>query len=133
MEEIDLPIAMQFPLDRVANDSLVVTANDCFDRKTIGWRGLNDGHILGADQRKIKRSGNRRRRKRENINQLELLLEFFLVPHTEALFLVNDHEPELFEFDIAGDQPMGANDNINRSFSQSSNGFPLFPLRQETA
>ena len=133
MEKVDLPFAMDFPLNRVANDSFVVTANDCFDREPIGWRRLDDRHILCADERKVERSRNRRRRKRQDIHQLELFLKLFLVPHAETLFLVDDDEPEFLEFDIAGDQPVGADDNINRSVPQSLNRFSLFPLRQETA
>ncbi len=85
--------------------------------RRFGGRCLNDGHILGSHQRKIKRSWNRRRRKRQDIDQLELFLELFFVAHPESLFLVDNDETKFLELNIAGDQSVGADDDINGSIS----------------
>ena len=56
--------------------------------------------------------------KREHIDQLEQLLEFFFVQHAEPLFLVDDHEAEIFENDVAGDESMGSDNNIDAAVAQ---------------
>ncbi|CAB4624859.1 unannotated protein [freshwater metagenome] len=39
--------------------------------------------------------------------------------HTKALFLVNDHEPQVLEGNFRGEQPMRPNNDIDRAVSQS--------------
>ena len=41
-------------------------------------------------------------------------LELFLVRHAEALFLVDDDEAEVLEADVAGDEAVGADDDVDR-------------------
>src|SRR5271165_3602692 len=59
MEEVNLPVAMEFTLNRVANDSFVVAANHRLYRKPVRRRRLNDGHVLCANERQIECSRNR--------------------------------------------------------------------------
>src|ERR1700722_8729967 len=126
MQEVDLPLATNLSLNGVTNNSFVVSANDRLDRQAIRWRGLNHRHILGPNQREVERSRNRSRRKGQDIHQLELFLELFLVAHPESLLLVDNHQPQFLEFDIARDQPVSTDHNIDRSIAQSLNRLPLF-------
>src|SRR5207302_9430670 len=75
VQKISLALALELALDRVANKSLVVTGDDCFDRQTVERRRFNGRHVFRADEREVKRARNRRRRKREHIDELEELLE----------------------------------------------------------
>ena len=39
-------------------------------------------------------------------------------PDAESLFFINHHQAEILEYDIAGDKPMSANDDIDAAFAQ---------------
>ncbi len=101
VQKENLTLPLQLAIDRVANDSLIVTADDRFDRQTIERRRLNRGHVFHADEREIKRARDWRRRKRQDIDQFEQLFEFFFVQNAEALLFVDDDEAEIFEDDVA--------------------------------
>ena len=118
MQKENLPLALQFPIDRVPNDSLVISGDHRFHWQTIQRGRLDRGHVFYAYEREIKRARNRRRRQREDIDQFEQLLEFFLMQNTEALLFVDDNQAEIFENDIARDQPVRANHNIDAAFAQ---------------
>ena len=118
VQEIDLALPFQLAIDRVANDALVVAANNRFDRQPIERRRLDRRHVFHADERKIKRARNRRRRKREHIDEFEKLLELFFMQNAEALFFVDDDQTQILENDIAGNEPMRADDNVDAAFAQ---------------
>ena len=118
MQKIDLALSFQLAIDGVANDSLVVAANHRFDREAIERRRFNRRHVFRADERKIKRARNRRCRKCEHVHELEKLLELFLMQNAEALFLIDDNEAEILETDIAGDEAMRADDNVDPAFAR---------------
>ena len=118
VQKIDLALSFQFAIDRVANDSLIVAAHDRFDRQPIEWRRFNRRHVFRADEREIKRARNRRGRKREHVHEFEKLLELFLVQNAEALFLIDDNEAEILENDVAGDEAMRADDNVDTAFAR---------------
>ena len=93
-------------------------AHDRFDRQPIERRRLDRGHVFHAHQRKIERARNRRGGKREHIDELEELLEFLLVQNAEALLLVDHDQAEILEDDVAGNEPMRADDDIDTAFAQ---------------
>ena len=118
VEEINLALALQFAVDRIADNALVVTADDRFDRQTIERRRLDRGHVFHADEREIKRARNRRGGEREHIDELEELLEFFLVQHAEALLFVDHDQTEILEEHVAGNDAMRADHDIDAAFAQ---------------
>ena len=36
----------------------------------------------------------------------------------EALFLIDHHQAEILEYDVSGDEPVSANDDIDAAFAQ---------------
>ena len=118
VQEKHLALSLQLAIDRVANNSFVVTANDGFNRQPIERRRFDRGHVFHTNERKIKCARDRRGRKRENIDKFEQLFEFFLVQNAEALLFVNHHEAEIFEHEIAGNEPMRADDDIDPALAE---------------
>ena len=126
VQEVNLALPLELAIDRVANDSLVVSANDRLDRQAIERRRFDRGHVFHAHERKIKRARNRRGGEREHIHQFEQLLELLLVQHAEALLLVDHDQAEVLENDVAGNEPMGADDDVDAAFAQELQDFALF-------
>ena len=133
VQEIDLALALELAIDRVADDALVVTADDRLDRQAIERRRLDRGHVFHAHEREIKRARDRRGGKREHIHELEELLELLFVQHAEALLFVDHDQAEIFEDDIAGNEPVRADDDIDAAVAQQLEHFALLGVRAETA
>ena len=115
VQKENLPAAVQFALDGVADDALVVLGDDGFDRQAVMRRRLDGAHVARAGQREVKRARDRRGAEREHVHQRAQALEFFLVQHAEPLFLVNHHQAEFFEGDVVLNQPVRADDNVHRA------------------
>src|SRR5205823_3163265 len=103
MQEENLTLPLEFAIDRVANEPLIVPGHDRFHRQAIQRRSLNRGHVFYADERKVKRARDWRSGQRQDVDEFEELLKFFFVQNAEALLLVDDDEAEIFEDNIAGD------------------------------
>ena len=82
-------------------------------------------HVVHADERQVERARNRRGGEREHVDELEQLLELLLVQDAEALLLVDDDQAEILENDVAGDEPMRADDDIDAAFAQQLQDFAL--------
>ena len=74
-------------------------------------------------KRKIKRARDRRGGKRQHIDELEELFEFLLVQNAEALLLVDHDQAEILEDDVAGNEPVRADDDIDAAFAQQLQHF----------
>ena len=92
VQEENLPAAVQFALDGVADDALVVLRDDGLDGQPVVRRRLDGAHVARAGEREVKRARNRRGAQRQHVHQLAQHLELFLVQHAEALLLVNHHQ-----------------------------------------
>ena len=57
-------------------------------------------------------------RQSQHIHVFLHLLDLFLVGHTEALLLINDQEPQIFEFHILRKNPVRTDDNIHLALLQ---------------
>ena len=133
VQKVNLTLALELAIDRVADDALVVAANHRLDRKPIEWRRLDCRHVFHPDEREVKRARNRRRREREDVDELEEFLEFLLVQHAEALLFVDHDQAEIFENDVAGNEPMRADDDIDAAFAQLLEHLALLGVRAEAA
>src|SRR5262249_29495246 len=119
--------------DGATNDSFVVRGHDRFDRQTVGRGSLDRGHVLRAHQRKVQGARNRRGGKCEHIHELEELFEFLFMKNTEPLFLINDDQAEVFEYEVPGNETVGANDDIHTALAQQLQHLLLFGRRTKTA
>lgn len=52
-------------------------------------------------------------RKGEHVHPDEVLLELFLVLHTEALLLIDDDKAKVMELHVLGQQPVGAHHDVH--------------------
>lgn len=133
VQEKDLPAAVDFVIDGFANDAFVVTADGGVDGSAIGRWGVEGGHVPGTEQGEIEGAGDGGGAEGQNVDEAKQLLEFFLMFDAEALFFVDNGEAEIFELDVFGDDPMGADDDIDVPGFEGSDGFPDFFGRGETA
>ena len=88
------------------------------DRDTVHRRLLQHAHIADAYQTHMKGPRDRRCRQSQHIHVFLHLLDLFLVGHTEALLLINDQEPQIFEFHILRKNPVRTDDNIHLTLLQ---------------
>ena len=126
VQKINLPAARVFAIDGVADDALVVTANDSFDRLAIRRWGFDHGHVPRAHEREVERSRNRSRRKREHIDEAEFFLQRVLVLHAEALLLIDYDEAKILKNDILRNHAMRSDYDINTSFTKRLDDLFLF-------
>ena len=87
--------------------------------KSAFGSGGNDGEVADAFKTHRKRAGNRRRRKREHIDFGADFAEHFLLPHAEAVLLINDDEPQIFKLRFVGKKFMRADHDVDRAVSQA--------------
>src|SRR5260370_11599408 len=133
MQKINLTLTFELTIDRVPDNSFVVTADDRFYRQTVErWR-LDRRHVFDADERKIKRARNWRGRKREHVDELEKLLEFFLMQNAKALLFIDHGQAEIFKNDVPGNQAMGADDDVDTALTKQFENFALLTLRSKAA
>ena len=125
VQEENLAAAIEFALNGVANDALVVLRDDRFDGQTILRRSFDRAHVARAGEREIKRARNGRGAEREHIHQLAQQFELLLVHHAEALLFVDDHQAEILERDIVLHQAMRADDDIHRAGARSFDDFAV--------
>ena len=109
---IDLPLAGEFPQDRLPDHFLVVFHDIGLDRDSAARRLLQDTHIPDAHKAHVERARDRRRRERQDIHVLLHLLDLFLVRDPEALLLVHDQKAEILELDILGEQAVRPDHDI---------------------
>ena len=72
------------------------------------------------------RARNRRSCQRENVHRLFKLLDFLLVPHAEAVLLVNNEKPKVIKFNRFGEKAVCPDDDVNGATCKP--GFYLFYL-----
>src|SRR5262245_33251133 len=113
MQKENLPASVQLTLDRIADHPLIVLRNDGLHWKTVVRGRLDGAHVTGSRQSQVKCAGNGSGTKREDIHQFAEHLEPFLVKNAEPLFLVDDHKPEVFEFNVSLDQSVRADNDIH--------------------
>src|SRR5204862_3428198 len=128
-----LPLPFQLAINRSANDSFIIGRDNGFYGQTVERRGLNCGHVFYAYQREVERAWNWRGRERQHIDQLKEFFEFLLVQNSEALFLIDHHQAEILEYNVAGHEPVSANDDVDPAFTQQLQHFLLLGLRAKAA
>ena len=99
MKIVNLTAAADFPFHRLCKYLHIKGQNVGLYRVSVLRRNFEHRHIPDARHRHIERSRNRGCRKRKHVNKRKPLLEFFFLCDTEPLFLVNNQQPEVFEFD----------------------------------
>ena len=97
MQEKDLPLAVQLPLDRLGDELLVVRTDSRLHRQTIEWRRVDGAHIPRPHQCHIECTRDGGSRQGQHVHHAESPLELLLVAHPETLLLIDDHQAQLVE------------------------------------
>ena len=113
MEEEGLAAALELALDRPPHQVLVVGADVGADRAPPLRRGLDRRDVAQPRQAHLQGARDRRRRERQHVDlQLQLAQQLLLLD-AEALLLVDDQEAEVLGADVAREQPVGADQDVD--------------------
>ena len=113
MEEEGLAAALDLALDRPLDQVLVVGADVGADRPAALGRGLDHRDVAQPGEAHLQGARDRRRREREHVDlQLQLAQQLLLLD-AEALLLVDDEQAEVLGADVAREQPVGADQDVD--------------------
>src|SRR5262245_26961097 len=101
VNEEDLPLALQLLLDGAADDVLGEGHYVGLNRQAVARRRFDDRHVAHSHQRHVQRARDRRRAHGQNVHPLLHLLQPLFVRDPEPLLLVDDHESQVFEGQVA--------------------------------
>ena len=123
----DLAAPADLVADGLDHERLVVGLDDGLDRMAVGGRGLDDAEVARAGQREVERARDGRGAHRQHVDVRAPLLEHLLVLHAEPLLLVDDHQPEVLERDVALDQAVGADQDVDCALGRRGEDPALLP------
>ena len=118
VQKIHLPAALEFAQHGLADGATGFLAHEGADGQAFLRRRGNDGKIADAFEAHGQRARNGRGGQREHIDFGTQVLERFFLAHAEAVFLVDDHQPEVAEFHVLRQQFVGADDDIDLAACQ---------------
>ena len=118
MQEVDLAAALEFPHRRFADESLGEGGNERLDGQSLLRRGGDDREVADAFERHGERARDRRRGERQHIDLGAQLLQRLFLPHAEAVLLVDDHQADARQLDLAPEQFVRADDNVELALRQ---------------
>lgn len=122
VDEEDLTLAEQLAPDRGGHLAFLVGADEGQHRVPLLRRGGDGGHLPDAGDRHLQGARDRRRGHGQHVDSGPQLLQLLLVLDTEALLLVDDHQAEILELDLAAEQPVGTDHHVNRAVGQTVQG-----------
>lgn len=122
VEEEDLAAAFHFAADGVADGAFVVGGDGGGDRESVGWWGVDGGHVAGAHECHVEGAGDGGCGECEDVDLAEEFFKFFFMGDSEALFFIDDGEAEIFVFDVSGDEAVGADDHVNGAVGEAFDG-----------
>ena len=132
VQEKDLAAPVQLALDGVADHAFVVLRDDGLHRQAVLGRRLDGAHVAGAGERQVKSPRNGGGAQSQHVHQSAQQFELLFLHHSEALFLVDDDQAQIFESDVLLDQSVRADDDVHRAGSQVLNDPLLLAARAET-
>ena len=113
VEDEGLAAALDLALDRLADQVLVVGADVGADRAPALGRGLDHRDVAQAGEAHLQGARDRRRRERQHVDfQLQLAQQLLLLD-PEALLLVDDDQAQVLGADVAREQPVGADQDVD--------------------
>ena len=111
----DLAAAVELAQDGVLDEACRRLRDAGLDGQPVLRRRLDDAHVADPDERQVERARDGRRRQRQHVDLGPELLEALLVGDPEALLLVHDDQAEVAEADVLAQQPVGADDQVDRA------------------
>ena len=118
VQEEDLPPPVELALAGLGDQMVTPRDQVGHDRHPVPGRGPDQRQIPDPREREVERTGNGRGGQREHIHRRAQALQPFLLADAEALLLVDDHEAQVVEGDVAGQESVGADDDVRRPLPQ---------------
>ena len=113
VKEEGLAAALDLALDRLPHQVLVVGPDVGADRPAALGRRLDHRDVAQTGQAHLQRPRDRRRREGQHVDlQLQLAQQLLLLD-PEALLLVDDQQAQLLGADVAGEQAVGADQDVD--------------------
>ena len=123
MEEVDLPAAVELAEDRLLYDVVIVMADEGLYREAPCGRCRDDGEVPEPGEGEVEGPRNRRRGKRQDVDVGAHRLDLLLLPHAEAVLLVHDEEPQILELNLAGEELVRPDDDVDGAGLKLLNDF----------
>jgi hypothetical protein len=114
-----LPLAGQLAADRGPDLRVVAGAGEGEHGVALLGRGGDHAHLADAGDRHLQRARDRGGRHGEHVDVEAHLLQRLLVLDAEALLLVDDHQAEVLELDLLGEQTVRADDDVDLAVGQA--------------
>ena len=95
-------------------------------------RGADVGHVADAGEGHLERPGDGRGGEGEDVDPDLEALEGVLGVDPEALLLVDHQEPQVVELHVFGQEPVGADDDVDGSAGQPGDDFLLLARGEGT-
>ena len=115
----DLAAAHQLPVQRLADDVVALLVNEGVDGKALGRRRGDDGEVAHAGQRHVQGAGNGRGGQGKHVRLRPQRLQPLLLPHAEAVLLVDDDQAQVLEIQPGAEQPVGADEDVDGTLGQA--------------
>ena len=113
VHEEDLALAQQLAADGLGDGPLVVLADVGEDRLAVGGRRVEQGEVADAGEAHLEGARDGRGGEGEHVDVGAELLDRLLVRHTEALLLVDHQQAQVLELQVARQQPVGADHDVD--------------------
>ena len=124
VDEEDLAAAVELAQDRVADEPGRRLGDARLDRQAVLRRRLDERQVADAGEGQVERPRDRRRRERQDVDLAAQLLEPLLGGHPEALLLVDDDQAQVAEPDVLAEQPVRADDEVDRARRRARRSSP---------
>jgi len=121
VQVVNLPTAQQFTQQGLFDRALVLLHDERAHRQASRRRRGDDRQIAHTRHRHVQRARNRRGGQRQNVDFAAQGLELFFLPDTETVFFVDDHQSEVFDLHIVGQQLVRTDDDVDLAFRQIGN------------
>src|SRR5690554_3781864 len=118
VQVIHLAAAQQFAQQGFLDDAVLAWHDKGAYRQAACRRGGNDGQVAQVGEGHVQRARNGRGGLGEDVHFAAQGLEALFLAHAKAVFLVDDDQPQIIEFDVILQQLVGADDNIQLAFLQ---------------
>ena len=119
VEKIDLAAALQLALHRLLDQGVVPGSDEGLDGVARHRRGGDDRQVAQPGHGHVQGAGDGGGGEGKDVHLGAQGLEALLVAHPEAVLLVDDHQPQVFEAHRRLQQLVGADDDIHRALGQA--------------
>ena len=116
---VHLAMAVQLAADGTAHHVGVPLAHLHLHGPSLVGRGHDQAHFAHAGKRHLHGARDGRSRKREHIDTLAQVLHLLLMPHAEALFLVDDDQAQIVRVHIAREQPVRTHQHLHAAVGKT--------------